>query len=210
MYNKEVEELRKMRKQQISYEEKITIIKEHEEKHKTLKAICEEYDISKSYLCYILKGYRQNGKESLKDMKYYSAEYKRKVIKRHFEDGIDIENHILRKGAISAQENETVIIPMNMRDGCLIGKGKGNADWNCSAPHGAGRLMSRSDARSSFTLSQYKKEMQGIYSTSVSRDTLDESPMAYKPMESILSKIDPTVEVIERITPIYNFKTGEE
>lgn len=123
---------------------------------------------------------------------------------------IDIENHILRKGAISAQENETVIIPMNMRDGCLIGKGKGNADWNCSAPHGAGRLMSRSDARSSFTLSQYKKEMQGIYSTSVSRDTLDESPMAYKPMESILSKIDPTVEVIERITPIYNFKAGEE
>lgn len=90
MYNKEVEELRKMRKQQISYEEKITIIKEHEEKHKTLKAICEEYDISKSYLCYILKAYRQNGKESLKDTKYYSAEYKRKVIKRHFEDGISV------------------------------------------------------------------------------------------------------------------------
>ena len=123
---------------------------------------------------------------------------------------IDIDNRILRKGAISAQENENVIIPLNMRDGCLIGKGKGNGDWNCSAPHGAGRLMSRSDARSSFTLSQYKKEMQGIYSTSVSRDTLDESPMAYKPMESILSKIDPTVEVIERITPIYNFKAGEE
>lgn len=123
---------------------------------------------------------------------------------------IDTENKILRKGAISAQKSETVIIPMNMRDGCLIGKGKGNADWNCSAPHGAGRLMSRSDARSSFTLSQYKKEMQGIYSTSISRDTLDESPMAYKPMEAILSKIDPTVEVAERIVPIYNFKAGEE
>ncbi len=123
---------------------------------------------------------------------------------------VDTENRILRKGAISAQENETVIIPMNMRDGCLIGKGKGNADWNFSAPHGAGRLMSRAETRSSFTLSQYKKEMQGIYTSSVSRDTLDESPMAYKPMETILSKIGPTVEIIERITPIYNFKAGDE
>ncbi len=123
---------------------------------------------------------------------------------------IDIEKMILRKGAISAKENERVIIPMNMRDGCLIGIGKGNEDWNYSAPHGAGRLMSRLDARNSFTLSQFKKEMNGIYSTSITRETLDESPMAYKPMELILDKIGETVEVTERITPVYNFKAGEE
>lgn len=122
----------------------------------------------------------------------------------------DADAKILRKGAISAQAGEVVIIPMNMRDGCLIGVGKGNPDWNYSAPHGAGRLLSRQDARSAFTLSQYKKEMQGIYSSSISRDTLDESPMAYKPMDDILSKIGETVEITQRITPVYNFKAGDE
>ena len=97
-----------------------------------------------------------------------------------------------------------------MRDGCLIGWGKGNPDWNYSAPHGAGRRMSRQDARNSFTLSQYKKEMKGIYSSSVSRETLDESPMAYKPMESILEQIADTVDITERIRPVYNFKAGED
>ena len=122
----------------------------------------------------------------------------------------DEDARILRKGAISAKSGEVVIIPMNMRDGCLIGTGKGNPEWNCSAPHGAGRLLNRQEARSSFTLSQYKKEMQGIYSTSISRDTLDESPMAYKPMDAILSQIGETVDVTERITPVYNFKAGDE
>ena len=117
---------------------------------------------------------------------------------------------ILRKGAVSANAGERLIIPMNMRDGCLLCVGKGNPDWNCSAPHGAGRLMSRADSRKAFTLSQYKKEMQGIYTSSISRDTLDESPMAYKPMESILSQLSPTVDVVEYIRPIYNFKAGEE
>ena len=117
---------------------------------------------------------------------------------------------ILRKGAVSAQKGEKLIIPMNMRDGCLLCLGKGNEDWKFSAPHGAGRLLSRAETKQSFTLSQYKKEMQGIYSTSVSRETLDESPMAYKPMEAILPQIGPTVEVIERLQPIYNFKAGEE
>lgn len=102
------------------------------------------------------------------------------------------------------------MIPMNMRDGCLLCVGKGNISWNCSAPHDAGRLMSRTDSRQSFTLSQYKKEMKGIYTTSVSRDTLDESPMAYKPMEKILDQIRPTVEILDHIQPIYNFKAGEE
>lgn len=123
---------------------------------------------------------------------------------------IDIQERILRKGAISAKAGESLIIPMNMRDGCLIGKGLGNEEWNFSAPHGAGRLMSRAEARGAFTLSQYKKEMKGIFSTSVSRETLDESPMAYKPMESILSKIEATAEITERLIPVYNFKSGEE
>ena len=121
---------------------------------------------------------------------------------------IDTENKILRKGAISAQDGETMIIPLNMRDGCLICKGKGNADWNCSAPHGAGRAFNRTDTVNAFTLSRYKKEMQGIYSTSVSRDTLDECPMAYKDSNTIMEQIRPTVEVIEKLTPVYNFKAG--
>lgn len=123
---------------------------------------------------------------------------------------IDTERMILRKGAVSAQTGERLIIPMNMRDGCLLCVGKGNPDWNFSAPHGAGRLMSRSETRQVFTLSQYKKEMKGIYSTSIGRDTLDESPMAYKSMETIVSQIEPTVDIVEHIRPVYNFKAGEE
>lgn len=117
---------------------------------------------------------------------------------------------ILRKGAIKATKGERIIIPMNMRDGCLICIGKGNDDWNCSAPHGAGRLMARSDARSSFTLTQYKKEMKGIFTTCISRDTIDESPMAYKSMESIVDKIEPTAEIVSILKPLYNFKAGGE
>lgn len=123
---------------------------------------------------------------------------------------IDLDMMILRKGAVSARSGERLIIPMNMRDGCLICIGKGNPDWNFSAPHGAGRLMSRADARQTFTLSQYKKEMKGIYTTSVGRDTLDESPMAYKPMESITAQIRPAVDITEQIRPVYNFKAGGE
>lgn len=122
---------------------------------------------------------------------------------------IDLEDMVLRKGAVSAKQGERLIIPMNMRDGCLLCTGKGNPDWNESAPHGAGRLMSRAEARQSFTLAQFKREMKGIYKTSVGRDTLDESPMAYKPMDAILSQIAPAVEVVERLRPVYNFKAGE-
>lgn len=123
---------------------------------------------------------------------------------------IDTDAMILRKGAVSARAGERLIIPMNMRDGALLCLGKGNPEWNFSAPHGAGRLMSRADARQSFTLSQFKKEMQGIFTTSVDRGTLDESPMAYKPMESIVSQIGETAEITERLRPVYNFKAGEE
>lgn len=116
------------------------------------------------------------------------------------------EEVILRKGAVSAKAGETLIIPMNMRDGSLICVGKGNADWLCSAPHGAGRLMSRSVAHQTITLEQFEASMQGIYSTSICAETIDESPMAYKPMQEIIDCIQPTVEIQKIIRPIYNFK----
>ena len=123
---------------------------------------------------------------------------------------IDTQNMILRKGAVSAQAGEQLLIPINMRDGSLLCVGKGNEDWNCSAPHGAGRLMSRADAKQSFTVSEFKKQMADIYTTSVSRATLDECPMAYKGMQDILDNIGPTAEVKKIIRPIYNFKAGDE
>lgn len=122
---------------------------------------------------------------------------------------IDLENRILRKGAVSAKAGETLLIPMNMRDGSLICTGLGNPDWNCSAPHGAGRLMSRRDAENSFTVSAFKKSMEGIYTSCVSRDTLDEAPFVYKPMEEILQNIGETVKVERIIKPVYNFKASE-
>ncbi len=123
---------------------------------------------------------------------------------------IDTDCMILRKGAVSAQKGEKLIIPMNMRDGSLICTGKGNEDWNFSAPHGAGRILSRSQAKESLTLTEFKKAMNGIYSTSVNRNTIDESPMAYKPMDEIIANIGDTVEINDIIKPIYNFKAGDE
>lgn len=123
---------------------------------------------------------------------------------------IDTEAMILRKGAVSARKNEKLLIPINMRDGSLICIGKGNDDWNQSAPHGAGRLMSRSAAKESFTVSEFKKQMDGIFTTSVSRSTLDECPMAYKGMGDIVNNIGDTAEITQIIKPIYNFKAGDE
>lgn len=121
---------------------------------------------------------------------------------------IDTDKMILRKGAVSAQKAEKLLIPINMRDGSLICIGKGNEDWNQSAPHGAGRLMSRSAAKESFTVSEFKNQMKGVYTTSVSKDTLDECPMAYKGMDDIVSNIGDTVDILKVIKPIYNFKAG--
>ncbi|MDR1537931.1 MAG: RtcB family protein [Clostridiales bacterium] len=123
---------------------------------------------------------------------------------------IDLEHNILRKGAVSAQKGETLLIPINMRDGALVCEGLGNPDWNFSAPHGAGRLMSRSEAKQSFTLSAYKKEMSGVFSSTVNAETLDECPMAYKSIEDILVQIEQTARVVKHIHTIYNFKAGEE
>ena len=119
-----------------------------------------------------------------------------------------IEGNLVRKGACKAVGN--VIIPMNMRDGSLICLGKENEDWNYSAPHGAGRSLSRAQARKQLSMEQYKREMKGIYSTSVNEHTIDESPMAYKPMQEIIDSIQDSVEIVKIIKPIYNFKSGGE
>lgn len=162
----------------------------------------------------------------LHDMEFMQrfAELNRTIIKEVILDGmklheeesfstvhnyIDTENMILRKGAVSAQKGERLLIPMNMRDGSLICTGLGNEDWNFSAPHGAGRLMSRKDALSSFTLNAFKKSMDGIFTTSVTADTIDECPMVYKPMDEIIKNIKETVTIEKTIKPIYNFKASE-
>lgn len=122
---------------------------------------------------------------------------------------IDIDGMILRKGAVSAKNGEKLLIPINMRDGSLICIGKGNEEWNNSAPHGAGRLMSRSAAFEKLTMEEYEKQMEGIYTTCVNPATLDESPMAYKNMDDIVKNIEPTAKIIKAIKPIYNFKAAE-
>jgi RNA-splicing ligase RtcB len=122
---------------------------------------------------------------------------------------IDSSEMILRKGAVSARAGEKLLIPINMRDGSLICIGKGNEDWNCSAPHGAGRLMSRAAAMARLDVEEYAEQMKGIYTTCVGRHTLDEAPMAYKSMDEIVGAIAPTAEIVEQIKPIYNFKASE-
>lgn len=122
---------------------------------------------------------------------------------------IDYDTNIVRKGAISARLGEKLLIPINMRDGCIIGVGKGNDDWNQSAPHGAGRIMSRSKAKETVSLEEFNQSMEGIYTTSVNASTLDESPMVYKPMDEIVANIEDTVEILKIIKPIYNFKAAE-
>ena len=119
---------------------------------------------------------------------------------------IDCEEMIVRKGAVSAKKGEKLIIPINMRDGSLICVGKGNPDWNYSAPHGAGRIMSRREAKEKVSIEAFKQSMDGIYSSTINESTLDESPFAYKSIDDIVQYIGDTVEVIDVIKPIYNFK----
>lgn len=122
---------------------------------------------------------------------------------------INFEDYIMRKGAISAHKGERLLIPLNMKDGCIIGIGKGNPDWNYSAPHGAGRIMSRKQAKETLSLKEFQNEMKDIYSTTVVLNTLDEAPMAYKFVDEIIDNIKDTVEIEKRIFPIYNFKAVE-
>lgn len=174
-------------------------------------------------LCYLMGEYRE---KYLHDMKICQefASLNRKTIadaildelgiieQSRFEtihNYIEFGSNIVRKGAISAKSGERLLIPINMRDGCIIGEGKGNSDWNMSAPHGAGRVMSRTKAKESLSLDDFEKSMEGIYTTSVSEATIDESPMAYKPLNEILANIGDAVRVIKLIKPIYNFKAAE-
>ena len=185
--------------------------------------ICQEFAkdnrlcIAKQILCNYFGVPYYNGYESLRlrEEVNYPSFVTQDMIKYDFDyfqcihNYINFEDNIVRKGSISARKGEKVIIPMNMRDGCIIGFGKGNEDWNYSAPHGAGRTMSRNIARNTINIEDYEKSMEGIYTTSVNESTIDESPFAYKPMEEILEHIKDTVEVDRIIKPIYNFKAGE-
>ena len=213
-------------------EEKQKIIKEYKEQGKQREIQNKLIEINKKYegktklpkdLCYLEGDLR---KQYLHDMKICQAfathnrkyiasiilEYMNLIEKDNFQtihNYISFEDNIVRKGAISAKKGERVLIPMNMRDGCIIGIGKGNDDWNQSAPHGAGRIMSRAKARETFNLDEYKESMNGIYTTSVNEETIDEAPMVYKPMQEIIDCIGDTVEIEKIIKPIYNFKAGE-
>lgn len=144
--------------------------------------------------------------------KYMGWKYDGNIVTMH--NYIDVlspnkYNPILRKGAVAAYEGKEIIIPMNMRDGSLICVGKGNPDWNWSAPHGAGRVMSRSRAKAELDMQEFKKSMKDIYTTSVNTSTIDEAPMAYKPMDVIIDAIGDTVDIVARIKPLYNFKASE-
>jgi RNA-splicing ligase RtcB len=121
---------------------------------------------------------------------------------------IDTDEMILRKGAIAAHAGELVLIPINMRDGSVLAMGKGNPDWNYSAPHGAGRIMSRSQAKDAIGMEEYKKAMEGVYTTSVNASTLDEAPMAYKSLGDIIDVIEASVDVIEVLKPVFNYKAS--
>lgn len=147
-------------------------------------------------------------REILKGMKWKESECTESV--HNYMDVLSDGRKILRKGAISAREGQQVIIPINMRDGVIIGFGKGNMDWNESAPHGSGRKYKREDVKNNFTVSAFKAEMKGIYSSCIGAGTLDEAPFAYRDIKSILDHIRDTVVVTEILRPLYNYKAGEK
>ncbi|HJI56687.1 MAG TPA: RtcB family protein [Oscillospiraceae bacterium] len=174
-------------------------------------------------LCYLTGKYREQYLHDMEICQQFAARNRGEIAKvilsamnwndiRSFEtihNYIEFSSNMVRKGAISAKENEKLLIPINMRDGCIIGIGKGNDDWNQSAPHGAGRIMSRSKAKETISLDDFQQSMEGIYTTSVSMSTLDESPMVYKSLDEILENIKDTIDIIKIIKPIYNFKASE-
>lgn len=184
----------------------------------------EKYKNLKDDLAYLDKKDFQNYIHDMKICQQYASENRICIVKEickflnvpfqselGFEtihNYIDCEQKILRKGSISALKNETVLIPINMRDGCIIAKGKSNKNYNYSAPHGAGRILSRKEAREKISVEDYKKSMEGIYSTAINISTIDESCFAYKSIDDIIKNILPTVDIIKIIKPIYNFKAG--
>ena len=175
-------------------------------------------------LCFLTGKYSQNYLYDMKICQEFADENRHMIAKQiidHYgfspvsefstvHNYIDHESNIIRKGAVSVKSGEKLLIPINMRDGSLICIGKGNEDWNCSAPHGAGRLFSRTEAFNRFTVEEFEKTMKdaGVFTTCVNHSTLDESPFAYKGMDDIVSNIEPTAEIVKVIKPVYNFKAN--
>lgn len=218
------------------YIKKEKIIKEYKEQNRkaeiqrALKELEKEYkqkqpNIPKE-LCYLTGKYREMYLHDMKICQEYASENRQmianEIISYYFDivprimpafetihNYISFDDNIVRKGAISAKKGERVLIPINMRDGSIIAIGKGNSDWNKSAPHGAGRIMSRIKAKETFNLKEFKKSMKGIYSTSIVEETIDEAPFVYKPMQEIIDNIKDTVEIERIIKPIYNFKAKD-
>ena len=210
------------------------IIKKYKEQGKKNQIKAALKDLSKEYeklkprypkaLCYLTGEYRDRYLHDMKICQEY-ANFNREIMAdiivnsllgksltdltyfHTVHNYINFKDNIIRKGAIAAYEDEKVLIPINMRDGSILAKGKGNPDWNYSAPHGAGRLMSRSVAKQSVKIEDFKKSMEGIYSTSVNEHTIDESPFAYKSIEDIIDNIGDTVDILDIIKPIYNYKS---
>lgn len=218
------------------YQKKEEIIKTYKKQgrkseiQKVLKELAKEYKDNKpnlpNELCYLEGKYREMYLHDMKICQEYASENRKNIATqiiigygivtgyigddiKHFEtihNYISFDDNIVRKGAISAKKGEKVLIPINMRDGSIIAVGKGDEDWNNSAPHGAGRIMSRHKAKETFKLEEFKESMKDIYTTSVVEETIDEAPFVYKPMQEIIDNIQDTVEIEKIIKPIYNFK----
>lgn len=215
------------------YDKRVELIEEYQktgrnkEINKALKKLKAKYPKKETEyrkdLCFLTGHYRDRYLHDMKTCQEYASlnrETMANTILRsllnknldefnHFEtvhNYIDFRDNIIRKGAIAAYKDELILIPINMRDGSILARGKGNPDWNYSAPHGAGRILSRTEAKEKLDLNKFKEDMKDIYSTSVKRSTLDESPDAYKSIDSIIGSLDETAEVIDIIKPIYNYK----
>lgn len=194
---------------------------------KALKAMLKEYKVKEAAvpedLCFLYGSYLEDYLHDVEICQRFAGRNREKMAEILFSRAgmtagegfhtihnyIDTDEMILRKGAIAAHAGEKVLIPINMRDGSVLAVGKGNPEWNYSAPHGAGRLMSRRTAKETLSLEEYQKTMEGIYTTSVSASTIDEAPMAYKSLADIIDVIRESVDVIEVMKPIYNFKASE-
>lgn len=200
-------------KEALRHKEIKDAVRELREKYAAVEKVPED-------LCYLEGSHRDDYLHDMKICQEYAVKNREEIARQILgflkvdpvevfhtvHNYINFEDNIIRKGAIRCNKGEKVVIPLNMKDGSIIGIGKGNEDWNCSGPHGAGRLMSRKKAKESVSMDDFKHSMEGIFTTSVNESTLDESPMAYKSMGDIVNNIESTAEILKVIKPIYNFK----